>query len=92
MSQNKINFTKASPISRGSWQATKGASLAIIGKTLAHKNVATTAIYARINIDPVRDAMNKATQAIWDAGKHNQADKSTNIGSINDKTVATTVK
>jgi len=54
--------------SLGSWQASTGASLAIIGKTLAHKNVATTAIYARLSIDPVRDSMNKATQAIWDAG------------------------
>lgn len=55
--------------SLGSWQASTGASLAIIGKTLAHRNVSTTAIYARLNLDPVRDAMNKATQAIWDAGK-----------------------
>ena len=54
--------------SLGSWQASTGASLAIIGKTLAHRNVSTTAIYARLNIDPVRDAMNKATQAMWDAG------------------------
>lgn len=54
--------------SLGSWQASTGASLAIIGKTLSHRNVNTTAIYARLNIDPVRDAMNKATQAIWDAG------------------------
>lgn len=54
--------------SLGSWQASTGASLVIIGKTLAHRNVGTTSIYARLNIDPVRDAMNKATQAIWDAG------------------------
>lgn len=54
--------------SLGSWQATTGASLSIIGKTLAHKSVNTTAIYARLNIDPVRDAMNKATQAILVAG------------------------
>jgi integrase len=58
--------------SLGSWQASTGASLAIIGKTLAHKNVATTAIYARLNIDPVRESMNKATQAIWDAGNFNK--------------------
>jgi hypothetical protein len=35
---------------------------------LSHRNVNTTAIYARLNTDPVRDAMNKATQAIWEAG------------------------
>lgn len=42
--------------SLGSWQASTGASLVIIGKTLAHRNVGTTSIYARLNIDPVRDA------------------------------------
>lgn len=53
--------------SLGSWQAATGANLSIIGKTLAHKNVSTTAIYARLSLDPVRDAMNKATQAIYQA-------------------------
>lgn len=67
----------------GSWQAQTGASLAIIGKTLAHRNVNTTAIYARLNIDPVRDAMNKATQAIWDAGK--VSEENTNIIDIKTK-------
>lgn len=65
--------------SLGSWQASTGASLAIIGKTLAHKNVATTAIYARLNIDPVRDAMNKATQAMWDAGNVEKTNDQNNV-------------
>lgn len=56
--------------SLGSWQAATGASLSIIGKTLAHKSVNATAIYARLNIDPVREAMDKATQAIFKAGKY----------------------
>jgi integrase len=55
--------------SLGSWQATTGASLPIIGKTLAHKNVNTTAIYARLNNDPVRESMEKATSAMMNAGK-----------------------
>ena len=55
--------------SLGSWQATTGASLPIIGKTLAHKNVSTTAIYARLNNDPVRESMEKATSAMLNAGK-----------------------
>ncbi len=54
--------------SLGSWQASTGANLSIIGKTLAHKNVSTTAIYARLSLDPVRDAMNKATDAMLQAG------------------------
>lgn len=53
--------------SLGSWQAATGASLSIIGKTLAHKNVSTTAIYARLNLDPVRNAMETATRAMLDA-------------------------
>jgi integrase len=55
--------------SLGSWQAATGASLPIIGKTLAHKNVSTTAIYARLNTDPVRESMEKATSAMLSAGK-----------------------
>ncbi len=54
--------------SLGSWQAATGANLSIIGKTLAHKNVSTTAIYARLNLDPVRESMKKAGDAIFEAG------------------------
>jgi integrase len=53
----------------GSWQAATGANLSIIGKTLAHKNVSTTAIYARLNLDPVRDSMEKATSAMLAASE-----------------------
>jgi integrase len=52
----------------GSWQAADGASLSIIGKTLAHKNVSTTSIYARLNLDPVRQSMESATTAMLVAG------------------------
>jgi integrase len=52
----------------GSWQAATGASLPIIGRTLAHQNVSTTAIYARLNLDPVREAMEKAATAMLAAG------------------------
>ena len=55
--------------SLGSWQATTGANLSVIGKTLNHKNVTTTAIYARLNLDPVREAMQKATTAMLTAGE-----------------------
>lgn len=53
----------------GSWQAAGGASLTVIGKTLGHKNVATTAIYSRLNLDPVRQSVNAATKAMLVAGK-----------------------
>jgi integrase len=52
----------------GSWQAATGASLSIIGRSLGHKNVATTAIYARLDLDPVRASVNTAADAILAAG------------------------
>ena len=45
----------------GSWQAKTGASLAIIGKSLNHQSPQTTAIYARLDLDPVRASVNTAT-------------------------------
>lgn len=51
----------------GSWQAKQGASLAIIGKSLNHKNQNTTAIYARLDLDPVRASVNAATSAMMAA-------------------------
>ena len=51
----------------GSWQAAAGASLSIIGRSLGHKDVATTAIYARLDLDPVRASVNTAAAAILDA-------------------------
>lgn len=55
--------------SLGSWMAGSGASLQVIGKTLGHHDPATTAVYARLNIDPVRDAVNTAVAAMIAAGK-----------------------
>lgn len=52
----------------GSWQAKTGASLVIIGKSLNHKSQAATAIYARLDLDPVRDSVNTATSAMLAAG------------------------
>jgi len=51
----------------GSWQARTGASLAIIGKSLNHKSASTTAIYARLDLDPVRESVERATSAIMTA-------------------------
>ncbi len=48
----------------GSWQASTGASLPIIGRSLNHKSPQSTAIYARLMLDPVRHAMEKATAAM----------------------------
>lgn len=53
--------------SLGSWQAKSGASLAIIGKSLGHKTAAATMIYARLDQDPVRASVEKATAAMLQA-------------------------
>ena len=52
----------------GSWQAAGGASLLIIGKSLGQLDPASTMIYSRLNIDPVRDSMHTATRAMLIAG------------------------
>ena len=54
--------------SLGSWQAMGGASLPIIGKSLGHTQASTTAIYARLQMDPVRESIETATAAMLEAG------------------------
>lgn len=48
----------------GSWMAMTGASMPIIGKTLNHLSPQSTKIYARLDLTPVRDAMEAATEAL----------------------------
>lgn len=57
----------------GSWQAKKGASLAIIGKSLNHKSQQATAIYARLDLDPVGASVNTATAVMMEAGGMKEA-------------------
>lgn len=57
----------------GSWQAKTGSSLLIIGKSLNHKSQQSTAIYARLDLDPVRQSVNTATQAMLDAAGARQS-------------------
>lgn len=59
----------------GSWAAASGASLPVIGKALGHKNVTTTQIYSRLNLDPVRIAVDNATQAMLAAVDVDQTTK-----------------
>ena len=48
----------------GSWQARLGASLLVIGKSLGHTDSRSTQIYARVDQDPVRQSVERATAAI----------------------------
>lgn len=51
----------------GSWQTALGASGFIVGKSLGHKSLQATAVYARLNLDPVRDSVNAAAEAMFKA-------------------------
>lgn len=53
----------------GSWQTRAGASLSVIGKSLGHKSQQATAIYARLDLDPVRTSVETATAALVEASK-----------------------
>ncbi len=48
----------------GSWQAANGASLSVIGRSLGHRQVQTTAIYARLSLDPIRESVERANTAM----------------------------
>ncbi|MEI6658093.1 MAG: site-specific integrase [Planctomycetota bacterium] len=48
----------------GSWQAANGSSELLIGKSLGHRNTRSTAVYARLNLDPVRQSVERATNAM----------------------------
>jgi integrase len=47
-----------------SYQAGLGASLHIVGKSLGHSDTASTQVYARLGIQPVRDSIMAATRVI----------------------------
>lgn len=55
--------------SLGSWAAMQGTSLPIIGKMLGHKTSQATAVYAHLQFDPVKVAMEMATAAMQAKGK-----------------------
>jgi integrase len=54
--------------SLGSWMAMTGAGLPLVGKMLGHTQAQTTQIYARLAVDPVRQAAEAATTAMLSAG------------------------
>lgn len=57
----------------GSWLASSGANSFMIGKALGHKSIKSTAIYARLNIDPVAASIDIATNAMVKASKGSKA-------------------
>jgi len=71
--------------SLGSWMAMAGAGLPIVGRMLGHTQPATTAIYARLAVDPVREAAEKATTAMLAAGGAKLLDVQAEKGSHDDQ-------
>ena len=53
----------------GSWQAIGGSSELLIGKSLGHRSTASTAVYARLTLDPVRQSIERATNAMQEVVK-----------------------
>jgi integrase len=53
----------------GSWMTAAGTSLPIVGKALGHKSQTATAVFARLNLDPVRKAAEMTTTAMLAAGR-----------------------
>ena len=59
----------------GSYQTMTGASTTIVGKTLGHKSQQSTAVYARMTLDPVRDSMHAAVELMMKTKQHNSGSK-----------------
>lgn len=70
MDAAKIDDLRIHDIRRtlGSYQAITGSSLTVIGKSLGHKSQQATAIYSRLNLDPVRESLQRATDVIFATG------------------------
>lgn len=53
----------------GSYQTIGGASLAVVGASLAHRNTRSTQVYARLIDDPIRKSMEKAAAMMQRGGR-----------------------
>lgn len=61
----------------GSWQAANGSSELLIGKSLGHRNTRSTAVYARLTLDPVRESVERATNAMREVVQADRAKRKT---------------
>jgi integrase len=62
----------------GSWQAANGSSELLIGRSLGHRNTRSTAVYARLTLDPVRQSVERATDAMRAVVQADRAKRSGN--------------
>jgi site-specific recombinase XerD len=51
--------------STGSFLAAQGHSLPLIGRVLNHSNPSTTAIYARLDLEPIREALERNAKLMF---------------------------
>ncbi len=59
--------------SLGSWQAALGSSMKVIGDSLNHKSLdITNKVYAQLTIDPIRDSVSAAVDAMTKAAEKGQ--------------------
>jgi integrase len=74
LNRTKISGLRVHDLRRtlGSWMATGGASLPVIGKALGHQSQGATAIYARLQLDAVKEAVATAAKAMLTAGEKPQ--------------------
>jgi integrase len=64
----------------GSWMIDTGAPIAVIGKQLGHRDAKSTAIYARLDLEPVRLAVDRAERALRRAAERQPASR---VASLN---------
>jgi integrase len=60
----------------GSWLSGQGYNLQLIGKALNHSSVSTTQIYAKLDINPLREALERNARLMFGGGP--QTDKPSN--------------
>jgi integrase len=58
----------------GSWLASQGSSLLLIGKALHHRSPRATEIYARLDLDPVREALERNARLMLGANAYGVED------------------
>ena len=61
----------------GSYAASLNHSLPIIGRMLGHKSQQATAVYARLNVDPVREALQSTVSAMMEIASKKSPEKIT---------------
>jgi len=54
----------------GSWMTIQGTSLSITGRALGHKTSQATSVYARLNLDPVRTAVESTIKTMLDVARN----------------------